>query len=457
MRARRRSGGNGPMLAVLGLGAVLAGLVYVFWDKISAHLEGPPPKVTAPEPRRPVERRVERPAPPERRELVNRPPEPKARPDRRATESAILAREREAASDLRRRAENALKDLDFALAEELFGKAASTLRHDSDGAAKAKALATKAGTFLTLTKDAEPNPAANKTMVTLALHSGKDIRDVVLVEETDDGYLIARRGMQFEVPRRQVRTVKRMSPAEQRARLLKEFEALESKARSKPESSARFFELADRAFRDGLKEKALTYLEKAFAIDGADLPSQLRIAEAKEILRLAIWCDSTGRTRNVKMYCHKVMRLYPDLTEQVNDAKELLDKLARPVAVADYKSTVKIKIREKAGSASAGDDLAPEDEEATVVTEKVSSGSARNDKLMAEINEVFDEAMDHYVKGRPGNPGSNMHLRKAWQLFDKVSALCDKALKNDPGNSQIQSRQADANRYGYHSRKMSTL
>jgi len=446
------------MLAVLGLGAVLAGLVYVFWGQISAHLEGPPPEqVTTPEPRRPVERRVERPAPPERREPVRKPPEPKERPDRRAIDTAILAREREAGGDLCRRAEDALKELDFALAEELFGKAASTLRHDSDGAAKAKALATKANTFLTLTKDTEPNPAADKTMVTLKLNTGKDIRDVVLVEETDGGYLIARRGMQIEVPRRQVRSVQRMSPAEQRARLLKEFEALESKARAKPESSARHFALADRAFRDGLKEKALGYLEKAFAIDGADLPKQLRVAEAKEFLRLAIWCDSTGRTRNVKMYCNRVIHRYPDLPEQVNNAKELLEKLARPVAVADYKSTVKIKIRKRAGNSGAGGDLAPEEEEATVETEKVSSGSAKNGKLMAEINEAFDEAMDHYVKGRPGNPNSNMHLRKAWKLFDKVTELCEKALKNDPGNSLIESRQADATRYAYHSRKMSTL
>jgi hypothetical protein len=76
---------------------------------------------------------------------------------------------------------------------------------------------------------------------------------------------------------------------------------------------------------------------------------------------------------------------------------------------------------------------------------------------MAEINTNFDEAMDHYVKGRPGNPNSNQHLHKAAALFDKVTALCDKALRNDPGNSQIESRQADASRYAYHSRKMSTL
>jgi hypothetical protein len=76
---------------------------------------------------------------------------------------------------------------------------------------------------------------------------------------------------------------------------------------------------------------------------------------------------------------------------------------------------------------------------------------------MTEINKVFDEGMDHYVKGRPGNPYSNMHLRKAAKLFDKVVALCDKAIKNDPGNSQIESRQADASRYAYHSRKMTTL
>jgi tetratricopeptide (TPR) repeat protein len=443
-------------LAVLGLGAVLAGVVYTFWDQIKSRLDAEPVEDVVRQPRRPVRRQPEPPVV-ARPEPVKRVPERRPEPVRRGVDSALIVRERNTASSFSRRADGALKELDFANAAELFGKAASTLRHDPDGAAKAKGLATKAETFLFLTKDSEPNPVANNTLVTLKRHSGNHIKDVVLVDETNDAYVVARRGGKFNVPKRDVRSVERMSPERQRARLLAEFEALEEKASKKDPSSARYFALADRALRDGIKEKALTYLEKAYARDGADLPKQLRIAEAKRFLSQAIWCDSTGRTSTAKIYCRKVARLYGDLPEQVADARELLEKLTKPVVVVNYQSTVRIKVRKTAARSSTGGDAAPEDEEATVVAKKVSSNSAKNVKLMAEINEVFDEAMDHYIKGRPGNMNSNKHLHQAATLFDRVVKLCDKAEANDPGNSQILSRQADASKYAYHSRKMTTL
>lgn len=457
MRTRRRGGGNGPLLAVLGLGAVLAGVVYTFWDKISDRFndQGPAEDVVR-KPRRKAEPRVEKPVA-IKREPVKRAAEPKPEPSRRGVDSALIDRERKTAGSFSRRADDALKKLDFTLAAELFGKAASALRHDKDGAAKAKALATKAETFLFLTKDSKPNPAANNLLVTLRRYSGNHIEDVVLVNETEDAYVIARRGMTWPVPKRDVRSVERMSPEQHRARMLREFEALEAKAKKKAPSSARDFALADRALRDGIKEKALTYLEKAYARDGADLPKQLRIAEAKKKLRLAIWCDATGRTRSAGMHCRSVIRLYKDLPKQVADARELLERLSKPVVVANYQSTVRIKVRKTSARSNTKGDVAPEDEEATVVAQKVRSGSAKNVKLMAEINEVFDEAMDHYIKGRPGNFNSNKHLHQAATLFDKVVILCDKAEANDPGNSQILSRQADASRYAYHSRKMTTL
>jgi len=446
------------MLAVLGLGALLAVLVYAFWGEISVFLGKPPEaEKTATESRRPVERRVEEPAAPAQPKPVERAPEPVAKRVEPRARPSVAARERETAREFSLRAEEALKALDFENARELYEKAASALRSDPSGSGKMKALATKAGTFRAVTKDATPNPAVTSTLVTLKLHTGNDIKDVALVDETATAYVIARRGMQFDVDKGRVSKVVRMSPEEQRERLLLEFEALETKARAREASGAGYFKLADRAFRDGLKENALKYLEKAYEMDGADLPKQLRIAEAKQLLGLAIWCDSTGRTRNAKIHCKNVVMNFSDLPDQVADARELLDKLTKPVAVADYKSTVRIDIKKRRSGSRDGDDVAAADEEATVVTQKVSSGSSVNDKLMAEINDVFDEAMDHYVKGRPGNPNSNQHLHKAAALFDKVIALCDKALKNDPGNSQIESRQADASRYAYHSRKMSTL
>ena len=67
-------------------------------------------------------------------------------------------------------------------------------------------------------------PAATEDGVVFSYESsassaGWTVEWVALIDETDDAYLIARRGMQFEVPRSRVRAVARISPAEQRERL----------------------------------------------------------------------------------------------------------------------------------------------------------------------------------------------------------------------------------------------
>jgi hypothetical protein len=249
----------------------------------------------------------------------------------------------------------------------------------------------------------------------------------------------------------------------QHKRLLDAFERVERK--TAPRTGAACASLAKEAFRDRLKDKTLEYLEKAYAADGAALPKKVRAYEGKKLLLVAIWNVSTHRTKLVPMWCSRVEREYSDIPELVAEARELRERLAKPVKVArNYKKTFRMKRqtsrptpRRTTTAPAGGSTSAPEAERVTVVADKVKSGSGRNAKLIEQINTLFKEGMEHYVAGRPGNPNSNMHLSKAAKLFDNVVNLCDKALKNDPGNSQLESRQADASRYAYHARKMKTL
>ena len=445
----------GLAVVVLALAAVLGGLVYVFWGKIKGIGERPTETVVkkAPAPPRPAP--VKKPVEVEKPKPVVRKPPPPVKPKPFVSDSR-----RKRAANLHEQGGAALKALNFDLAAELFGKEADLLKRDPEAAGRARARCAGVEVYGKVTFGLKPNPEAAGDMVTIALHSGGKIPDVTLLDERDGAYVIARRGMQVEIPRDQVADITRMTPEMQRQRLLSAFEKIERKTAAR--TGAAYASLAKEAFRDRLNEKALEYLEKAYAADGADLPRKMRVHEGRKLLRVAIWNVSTGRTKLVPMWCRRVEREYSDIPELVAEARELRQRLAKPVAVArNYKKTFRMarkKSRPAPRRTSAPSSTpAPEAEAVTVVADKVSSRSGRNAKLIAEVNVLFEKAMQHYVDGRPGNPNSNMHLSKAAQMFDKVVALCDKALNNDPGNSQIESRQADASRYAYHARKMKTL
>lgn len=447
----------GLAVVVLALAAVLGGLVYAFWGRIKGIGE------------RPTEIVVKEPPPPPRPAPVKKSVEiRKPKPVVRKPPARPIVKPKPFVSDSRRKralrlhgqGEAALKVLNFDLAAELFGEEADLLKRDPEASARARALCAKAEVFGKVTSGLKPNPEAAGDMVTLSMHSGNKIPDVTLLDERDGAYVIARRGMQVEIPRDQVADITRMTREMQRKRLLDAFERVERKTAAR--TGAACASLAKEAFRDRLKEKTLEYLEKAYATDGAALPRKVRAYEGKKLLRVAIWNVSTGRTKLVPMWCSRVEREYSDIPELVAEARELRQRLAKPVTVArNYRKTFRMTRKPSRPAprrpSAPASTPAPEAERVTVVADKVRSGSGRNAKLIEQINTLFKEGMEHYVAGRPGNPNSNMHLSKAAKLFDNVVGLCDKALKNDPGNSQLESRQADASRYAYHSRKMKTL
>ncbi len=473
VRYRRRSGGLGPLVVVLGLVAVLGGLLYTFRDRIKSYFAGRErervvsPGKARPSPRKP--RIVKKPKP--ARVKPRRPKPPVARPPRRVASKSNRRR----AKELRLQAETALEALDFKIAAELFGKEARMLERDPEAAEAARALRTKAETFFKVTSDIELNPeAAGKTV--LIKTAGAE-HEVVIIKKTRGEYIVRRRsGITFTLPVAEVRSIKPIPREVQRRRLRNRFAKAVSKTTEK--TGPAYYLLAEHAYKDGLKGEALSYLNKAFAEDGKELPRKIRIHEAKTWLKLAIWCLDTGRTNPARTYCRRVERKFADLPGMVAEARDMRERMeAGSKVAANYKSTVTIRTRprkkpaaRRVGSPEGPDDAArsgapapavstpsPEEEKVTVETATVRSKSGSNRELIAKINKLFEEGMDHYIKGRPGRPRSNFHLSKAAKLFRKVSALCGQALRNDPGNAQIESRQTDATRFAYHAQKMKTL
>jgi hypothetical protein len=445
-------GGMGPKVAVLALLAVFAGLVYVFWDRIQDRLaeeDVEPPRKDVPKeaPKRVTKKRVE----PKR--VVKRPVKPKPVPKRTIGPSASdLAR----AEELRIQGDEAMRLMEFDLAAQLYGKEAAALKLDPAAAGEANDRRAKAETFGKLLSTVKRNPETGDNLYVFRFHDGRSM-EVALVDEAGDSYVVAKRGnIRFEIPKQDVREKKKVPKETHRARALETF--LREEMRQTSRSGIAHYLLAERAYRDGLDAKTMEHLEAAYARDGASLPDSLRRHKAGQMFLTAMWCESTGRQSMAEMWCNRLKRLYSDQTDMVADANELLARMKD--VKENYKATVTIKYKKVAAKPEAGNsDSAPAQQEQVtgVEVDEVGSSSVRNRDHIRQINRLFKEGMDHYVAGRPGSPNSNQHLQKAVELFDRVIQLCDMALRNDPGNAEIESRQADASRYGYHARKMKTL
>lgn len=455
MAIQQSGGGMFAKFAALALAVVLGALVFVYWDTLKQKLTGPSeteisPEKPEPPPAKPVEKPAREPVakaptqgPPERL------PPPKPKP-------AVPEVDRRRAERLHLQAEEALKALDFKTAAELFGKEAQLLAQDPDGSARAKALMAKAETFASLFSNLKRNPETEGDLVILRRDAGD--MEVALIDETDDTYVVARKGgIRGEVPKSEVREVVRIPKERRLAQARKDFEKAESKLSER--TGVALYLLAEKAYKDGLDDKAFEYLEKAYAADGERLAANLRRYEAGQYLSRAIWCENTGRVMAAENWCKRLEKDFPDQTELIAEARELLEKMKsqQTSRMANYKPTVKIRVREEA-SPPAARELAKETEEkAELEVTKISSKSPKNRELIEQINKSFQEGMEHYLAGRPGMPDSNKHLTEAANLFDKVIKLCDQALKNDPDNQEILARQSEAARFGYHARKMKTL
>lgn len=448
---RRSQAGWAGAVALLLIAAVLAGLVVVLWEPIKRriHVATGRPAPEAGRERRLPERAISR-------RPARLPDEKEGRAESRlptgpeATERFPLP----AGPDPLEAANEALKTLDFKLSAAMAKEFIAA--EDPAVSGRALALSKKARVFGQVTANIKPNPEAAGRLVILKRRDREDV-EAVLEGETERAYKIAKGTVRAEILKSQVVSIVPVSEDEQRSRLRAAFAEVEKKKLAGKPGGVTYFQLASCAYKDGLKEEALDYLEKAYEAYGPSLPERLRRHEAGTLLYRALWCESTGRTPRARSLSRKLIRVYADLDDLVADAKELMERIEESERASGYKPTVSLIVKSRPGAGSGGQDVSPESEEIALKFDDVRSDARGNEKLVGEINRLFDKGIEHYVAGRPGMPDSNRHLKQAADHFDKVSALCERALRNDPGNRQLQSRAAEARRYRYHAKKMRTL
>ncbi len=429
---RKRPGGGGAKLVVgiiVAAAAVVGGAVLLAMKDDLFPVETTRRPVV---PRKPVEHKV---APPPAKKVE--PVEPARLPE--PVKPAALAADDERARTVLKLAASSMKACDFARAASLYSSL-DTMDVSKKTAFEGRAGAVKAATFRDVVEGVELNPEATGDLSVFVL-DGTSI-EAALVEETPDSYVIRKdKGITVPLPKAEVHRVEKISEAKKRekllARLEKRKEELDSQTHIAP--ALKSYLVAEFAYRNRLTDDAYPALEDAYSRDQNLRPVVLEYRAGKLLVH-ALWYDSKDDAGSAKLYCKRIKDKYPN-TRIAQDAREILARMDARARKQTYRSTVTLTQRK-------------EEEDVKVEVSMVSSNKEANAPVVAEANQAFGQAMEEYARGRPGKPNFNEHLKHAVPLFDRALKLYMQALDKDPGNTTLENRATDCQRYGYSARKM---
>ncbi len=430
---RRQQGGGGAKLAI---GIVVAAVAVVGGAVLFAMKDDlfPLEKPRRPAPPRKVERRVVPPPARKVEPVKPKPPEPAPR--------AAVPEDEDRALGVLKLAESAMKECDFARAASLYSRVGS-MNVSKKTAFDARSGSVQSATFRDVLDDIKRNPAATGKLKIFILDDRRI--EAALVSETADSYIVRKdKGITVPLPKAEVYRVEDVSEAKKKAKLLARFEKRKEELASRPQISPalRSYLTAEFAYRNRLIDEAYPALKEAYSHEENLRPVVLEYRAGKLLVH-AIWYDSKDDSGSAKIYCNRILRDYPT-TKRARDARELLARMDARAQKTTYRSTVRVIQRE-------------EQVPAKVEVSMISSNKEANAPAVAEGNRFFEDAMKEYVQGQPGKPQSNQHLKRSVELFDKAVEVYSKTLESDPGNTALENRLTDCQRYGYHARKMQTV
>ena len=432
---RRKPGGGGAKLVVgilVGAAAVVGGAVFLALREDLFPRKKPPRRAVG---RKPPERKIVRPA------VIAEKPVEIIRPPKVVTPPA-LAEDEERARNVLTLAASAMKECDFSRAASLYSSVGS-MSVSKRAAHDARAGAVKAAVFRDVLEGVKLNPEATGQLKRFVL-DGTSL-EAVLVRETNDSYVVRKdKGITVPLPKAEVYRVEDISEAKKKEKLFAQLDRRKKELASKPEVSPalRSCLVAEFAYRNRLTDEAYPALEEAYSHD-PNLKAVALEYRAGKLFAHAIWYESKDDPGSARLYCKRIQDDYPN-TRRARDAQELLAGMDARARKKTYRSTVRVVQRE-------------EEAPARVEVSMVSSDREANAPVVARANRLFEQAMKEYIQGRPGRPRFNEHLRRSVPLFDSARDLYQQALRNDPGNTTLENRATDCQRYGYNARKMQTI
>jgi tetratricopeptide (TPR) repeat protein len=367
-----------------------------------------------------------------------------------------------------------LAEINYPGAQKAFGRV-DTLKCSPELLKEATLLARKADAFHRLTRDIKVRSDAGKTISIVTLADGRTLRGVVSRKPNGSYDVVTgTRGageMTLTLLAGDVREVQAIDPAEERAGLVKALNARVGQV-SAAGAPVEYFDAATFAIENGLKEEALGVLEKAWeAAQKLQKDLVLLVAEDKagRDFSQANWSDSIGQELWARKYCERIRNNEMYRSTSFYEAAEKLLALmdARKGIVGGYKRTYEIQ-----GATPPPDPTKTSSPEPIKITSpgttpevkpppppppKVTVDNITGKGDLSTANRAFEEGMQFFIQGRPGNPNSNYNLAQARKKFREALDIYEQTSKSDPGNSSLQSRIQDCNMKIYACSKMMTL
>jgi len=364
-----------------------------------------------------------------------------------------------------------IAESETALAQLEFDKAAKSAQQaiaaqpPANVRTKADDLFQRATIYGDLLSGVTINPEASGKLSILHGES-LDIKAVIEREDAQNYYVILDNGIRAPISREDVIEVIPVKESDKRAENEKELQTIKMSNRDK--GSVGLYLAAEFAYRNLLKDKVMPLLDEAYRSD-KELRTSVHDYYARQLLYKALWHDSIGLSYHAKIFLKELLDKYPDSTH-VDTARKTLAEIEnrKTETVLTMKVETAAKSATKSAPTTSGAKVslrpssasitpAPPEPEVKIETQKVASSDPRVTAMVDEGNKYFDDAMKHYIAGRPGAPNSNEELRRAGDLFEKAESLYNKAVELDPKNDKLQARASEAARLRYNCNKMQTL
>jgi hypothetical protein len=468
-RSQRGGGGKGVLFVVVVLLAAGIGAGWAFKDDILGRVSPKPPETTGPVTPTPVIPTPVTPTPVTPTPVTPTPivptpvtPTPAATPDNAAAAKAIADGQR------------FLAGLNYGPALAAFGKV-DGMKCSADLSKQAQALTRKVNTLKKLSSQVKIRPDAGENIQILVLNDGREIKGVVS-ENSDGSYKVlvgtkAGGSMRIDVPREQIAKIRIVDPKERIAELKGQVAKLVARLGAVP-GPAGLVDVAVYALENGLKKDGHQLLGRAWdgaekargsGGNGKDLLALVAEHRAGKLFAQADWYDSVSQEIFARTYCQKILD-HDDYskTSFADAARKLLAMMDERKGIKNYKVTYKIEAPKTPVKPPDPIKIKPiepmETRPAAAPRVHVSSISSSGTDL-GSANSLFREGLTYYSKGMSlrGTSESKVWLSKAGRNFRKAGEIYERALKSDPGNSSLESRVVDCNKFRYACMKHSTL
>lgn len=378
------------------------------------------------------------------------PPPTRARPA--PSEADLAAARNELAA-----ARSACQAFDFEAAGRLADRAAIRAE-GSETARKAQELAQRASVFRALLEGVEKAPRAAAR--TYALEFDTDTIEVAIEREDERHYYVVVDGnLHATVAKADVRAVRQVPEDERRQRLLAELAGL--KARQASHGALGLFLAAEFAYRNGLTDEVLPLLEAAYD-QNQRLLDEVCDYRAALLLYRAMWRQALSQHEEAVRLLSELLVKHPTSRHAPTARTMLASMSPEAPAAPDSPPTLHIKRPRTSEGVTSRPAVAPTPLETaggfeadsaldravglSPTVERLEVPDAAAQALANEADGFYQQALEHYLAGQPGQPNFAAQLRKAADLFEKAMQLYAQALQVAPEHKPLQARASEAAR-----------